>query len=388
MVECRAESHSPERHACCRAWAGHSVTTSLSPWPSHPLPIVSLLNLLGTRAPSSAVSLALICLDHGGEGAGAALLDGLQAALVDDQGPATRGQVLAALLCLSRTGAPRQRVFAEALLAGLERAAGEGAGTEPLARRAGPMLDALLPLLPLVYQDRALEAARNLRARALRACCALAPALEAAPDPLARALSRRTLAVAQALLMGGWAPWLRGDGEALPVRSWLQVSGIAAMPATRRPGGRSFGQTWAATATPQHALSCMYVGRRLSPPRHPPPIPPAAGRKLRDVQPYESSRGLVTDLEARHMPANLRASFLAMMPTAPPNAGLAELPGSGDNSPLHIDPWRLIDTGWKPGPAPTGSAPWSVPAAAQPPPPPPAWLDGCIRRERVTEDQR
>lgn len=194
----------------CRAHAPSHRPPSHTP---SPFP-ASLLRALRSRPPPSAVGLALLCLQRG-EGQGAGLLDALQADLVDARGQTGRGQVLAALLCLSRTGAPRQRAFAEALLSGLERAAGEGRGADVLTGRVGPMLEALLPLLPLVYQDRAPEAARNLRARALRACCTLAPALAAVPGSNARGLGRRTMAVAQALLMGGWAPWLRGDGEAL-----------------------------------------------------------------------------------------------------------------------------------------------------------------------------
>uniref|UniRef100_A0A1D1ZVF9 Mediator complex subunit Med12 domain-containing protein n=1 Tax=Auxenochlorella protothecoides TaxID=3075 RepID=A0A1D1ZVF9_AUXPR len=293
---------------------GGRATTLAS---SAPPLLPSLLRALRSRPPPSAVGLALLCLQRG-EGQGAGLLDALQADLVDARGQTGRGQVLAALLCLSRTGAPRQRAFAEALLSGLERAAGEGRGADVLTGRVGPMLEALLPLLPLVYQDRAPEAARNLRARALRACCTLAPALAAVPGSNARGLGRRTMAVAQALLMGGWAPWLRGDAE----------------------------------------------------------------RKLRDVQPYEGSRALAADLQARNMPKRLRACLLAMLPMPPPSAGLMELPGSENGAPLLVDPWTLIDSGWKAGPRTAALEPWSAAEAPPPAPNPPAWLEGCIRRER------
>lgn len=111
-------------------------------------------------------------------------------------------------------------------------------------------------------------------------------------------------------------------------------------------------------------------------------LPPAAERKLRDVQPYEGSRALAADLQARNMPKRLRACLLAMLPMPPPSAGLMELPGSENGAPLLVDPWTLIDSGWKAGPRTAALEPWSAAEAPPPAPNPPAWLEGCIRRER------
>lgn len=98
----------------------------------------------------------------------------------------------------------------------------------------------LLPLLPLIYKHRAADASASLRGQLLRALLRLlaAPAVradaahataiaagtpdEAAAEAAAAAaeaagepLPQRLLHLLRALLVGGWASWMRLEGELL-----------------------------------------------------------------------------------------------------------------------------------------------------------------------------
>ena len=185
---------------------------------------------------------------------------------------AERGLVDAALVCLSTgSSGERQHAFAQQLIrqlaalgdalqqqqqqqqqqrshAGgpaathacaptLQAAAAAAASPAAVQASVWTRLALLLPLLPLVYKHRAADAASSLRGQLLRALLRLlaAPAVRAdavharaaaagAPDAAAaeaaaaaaeaagEPLPQRLLHLLRALLVGGWASWMRLEG--------------------------------------------------------------------------------------------------------------------------------------------------------------------------------
>lgn len=358
---------------------------------------------------------------------------------------AEQGLVDAALVCLSTgSSGDRQHAFAQQLIKqlgalgdallqhqqphssqpGLGGSLGFGHGLPATATAAAAAaspaavqvsvwvrLALLLPLLPLVYKHRAADASNSLRGQLLRALLRLlaAPAVRAdaararaaaaagvghveaaaaaAAEMAGEPLPQRLLHLLRALLVGGWASWMRLEGG-----SEVVVRGIQCRPLMRplmRPRMRP-------------RLVCI--------PTHPPthhPISPTPGGKLRDVPAFEHSHKLATEAAALPLPPNLQAAVQAAMPLGQ-QQGLAEVPvchetaaaGSSDDvqpsgcsSTLSLDPWLLLEGGTDGGAeglAAAGPVP-GIPGAVLVAPPPataaaaagvPPWLGGAVKRRR------
>lgn len=184
------------------------------------------------RAPNATASVALAQLCDQSE----ALLDALQTSLKNiEQADQADGLVSAILFWLSKAPTSRQRSFADTLLTWLHDCM---MGGDSVVHQYGPLgvvsdpcvslyrlqwwLAALFPLLPLIYQDRPpATGGPDLRSRAITTASRLALQLEMVNSEDAPQVTRRLLVMLQALLMGEWAPWLKGNGATKEAQCYL-----------------------------------------------------------------------------------------------------------------------------------------------------------------------
>lgn len=323
-----------------------------------------------------------------------------------------QGLVDAALVCLS-TGSKgeRQHAFAEQLIRQLAAlgdlllpqqqpqaaqdpwgarlpatnttaAAAAAAAASPAAVQVSVWLRLalLLPLLPLVYKHRgAGDASSSLRGQLLRALVRLlavpavrastvaagaaagpaASAAAAAADAAGEPLPQRLLHLLRALLVGGWASWMRLQGAAGGLGHGCAASILYAYRC--------------------RATCCPVVAFRV-------PCLLSAGGKLRDVPPYVHSLQLASGAVALDLPPSLEdAVTSALAQNWEP--GLVQLPtcqavgaaGGSTSSTLRLDPWLLLEggTGGSDDLPAAAAAGARATAAAVPP-----WLDGAVKRRR------
>ena len=256
-----------------------------------------------------------------------------------------QGLVDAALLCLAHSP-QRQQAFAQQLVQQLQQVADAlsrqqpGGASTPFATTAVEVrLGLLLPLLPRVYVDRAPDTSKSLRGQLLAALVALlgCPALLAAcangDGPAAgEPLPQRLLHLLHALNKGGWASWMRPEGEVGPKATRCNVWRGERV-ACCQPGGAARGpppRPWGSHAVPTAALP--------SPPR-------AAGRQIREIPPYEHSARLAAELAALPLAPRVLAAAMGAMPHPPPAPLLEVAALDGGTTGARVDPWLLLEGG-------------------------------------------
>ncbi|KAL4423112.1 hypothetical protein ABPG77_004795 [Micractinium sp. CCAP 211/92] len=300
-----------------------------------------------------------------------------------------QGLVEATLVCLSTgSSGERQHAFAQQLIKQLaalaDVALGEpgsaaahaaggyagggysGAGASPAAVQVSAWLRLalLLPLLPLVYKHRSADAGAGLRGQLLRALLRLlaSPAVRAdaaaalagsdgtdssraaataaaAAAAAGEPLPQRLLHLLRALLVGGWASWMRLEGGKL-----------RDVPAY------------------EHSRQLAAEASAL-------PLPPRLQAAVAAALPLPQQQGLAMAATCRSAGSSAAVACAGAHAVGQPRSASSS---AGDQ--LSLDPWLLLEGGTAAGTAADGPSLPAGPAAASAALPP--WLEGAVKRRR------